>query len=258
LARLYEDRGDIARARAQYESVLAARSDDPTALTALARLARTPAERERYYSDAFDANPFSLPLIRDYQRYLGEQRAASGEQEGNTTGAKVRVALAQMQRGELVAATATIDALMLQFPDNDTLKQLRREIQERRASAAVPAFLRSRAKSASPTAAELRAVIALFRDDRLTAEQRTQLDAMTFISTVVFSGAPAPPPAAGQTIFETGTIDAVPFRFAEPTAFNGTFAPQTPLRLTYRILGATQQEGADALLLEPLRLETLR
>jgi hypothetical protein len=82
---------------------------------------------------------------------------------------------------------------------------------------------------------------------------------MTFISTAVFSGAPAPPPAtAGQTIFETGTIDAVPFRFAEPIAFNGTFAPQTPLRLTYRILGATQQEGADALLLEPLRLEALR
>ena len=258
LARLYEDRGDIARARAQYESVLAARSDDPTALTALARLARTPAERERYYADAFDANPFSLPLIRDYQRYLGEQRAASGEQEFNTTGAKVRVALAQMQRGELVAATVTIDALVLQFPDNDTLKQLRREIQQRRASAEIPAFLRSRAKSASPTAAELRALIALFRDDRLTAEQRAQLDAMTFISAAVFSGAPAPPPPSGQTIFESGSIDAVPFRFAEPIAFNGTFAPQTPLRLTYRILGATQQNGADALLLEPLRLEALR
>jgi hypothetical protein len=258
LARLYEDRGDIARARAQYESVLADRSDDPTALTALARLARTPAERERYYADAFDANPFSLPLIRDYQRYLSGAPAPSPA-DASTTGARVRLTLQQMQRGELVAATATIDALMLQFPDNDTLKQLRREIQERRASAEVPAFLRSRAKSASPTAAELRSVIALFRDDRLTAEQRTQLDAMTFISTAVFSGAPAPPPAtAGQTIFETGTIDAVPFRFAEPTAFNGTFAPQTPLRLTYRILGATQQEGADALLLEPLRLEALR
>ena len=38
LAALYEQRGDAAAARATYESVLAARSDDPTALAALARL----------------------------------------------------------------------------------------------------------------------------------------------------------------------------------------------------------------------------
>jgi hypothetical protein len=198
-----------------------------------------------------------MPLIRDYQRYLSGAPAPSPA-DASTTGARVRLALKQMQRGELVAATETIDALILQFPDNDALKELRHEVAERRASGEAPAFLRGKAKSASPTAAELRALIALFRDDRLTAEQRTQLDAMTFTSTVVFSGAPAPSPASGQTIFESGTIDTVPFRFAEPTAFNGTFALQTPLRLTYRILGATQQNGADALLLEPLRLEALR
>jgi hypothetical protein len=40
--------------------------------------------------------------------------------------------------------------------------------------------------------------------------------------------------------------------------FNGTFAAGVPLRLTYRILGATQLTGADALLLEPLRLEAVK
>ena len=31
-----------------------------------------------------------------------------------------------------------------------------------------------------------------------------------------------------------------------------TFAPRTPLRMTYRILGATTTENGDELLLEPL------
>ena len=39
---------------------------------------------------------------------------------------------------------------------------------------------------------------------------------------------------------------------------NGTFAAHVPLRLTYRILGPTQIDGADALLLEPLKLEAAR
>jgi tetratricopeptide (TPR) repeat protein len=239
LARLYEDRGELERAREQYENVLTARNDDATALGALARLARTPEERERHYAEAFDANPFSLPLIRDYQRFLGEQRAASSGQE-ETTGGRVRLALQQMQRGELVTASTTIDALLIQFPQNDTLKQLRREIEERRAPT---------------TGHDLRSLLALFRENRLTAEQRAELDRKTFTGIAVFS-APSTPSPAGQTIFESGTIDGIPFRFAEPTAFAGTFA--TPSRLTYRILGATQLNGADALLLEPVRLEPIR
>jgi hypothetical protein len=252
LAQLYEDRGDLGRAREQYANVLAARSDDPMALAALARLSRSVEERERYYAQAFDANPFSLPLIRDYQRYLGGQRAAGGEREieGDSIGSQLRRALGQIERGELLAARNTVDALLQKSPNNDALLLLRREIDERRAGGTV--VLRP-----NPTAADLRAIIAAFTTNRLTPEQRTQLDRMTFTSTAVFNVAPAPSPA-GQTIFETGTIDGVPFRFSEPTAFNGTFAAGAPQRLTYRILGATQQDGADALLLEPLRLETIR
>ncbi|HMC20543.1 MAG TPA: tetratricopeptide repeat protein [Thermoanaerobaculia bacterium] len=242
LARLYEDRGDIARAREQYANALAARSDDPTALAAMARLGRTAEERERYYVQAFDANPFSLPLIRDYQRYLGGWRVAGGGWEGNTTGGEVRRTLQQMQSGELVAALATVDALLQKFPNNDTLQLLRREIEERRTAG--PVVLRP-----EPVAADLRAIIAAFNENRLTPEQRTQLDRMTFTSEAIFNAGPP---------FETGTIFGVPFRFSEPMTFNGTFAAGVPLRLTYRILGATQLTGADALLLEPLRLEAVK
>jgi tetratricopeptide (TPR) repeat protein len=246
LARLYEDRGDFPRARQQYQNVLAARTDDPTALAALARLSESPAERERYYAEAFDANPFSLALIRDYQRYLNVAPPPSAA-TGDTTGAQLRLALQQIHRNELAAALSAITALQQKFPDNDTLRLLHREIEERRAGGSV--VLHS-----TPTGADLRAIIAAFNDNHLTPEQRAQLDKMTFTSTAVFAAEVVGAPQ-GQTIFGSGTIEEVPFRFSEPTAFNGTFAAGVPLRLTYRILGATQQNGADGLLIEPVRLE---
>jgi len=95
--------------------------------------------------------------------------------------------------------------------------------------------------SSTPTASELRALRDAF--ERLTPEQRVALDRMTFVSDVVF-------PTSGTT-FESGTIDGVAFKFAEPMIFAGTFGPRA--RLTYRILGAS----GDALLLEPVRLEAL-
>ena len=54
-----------------------------------------------------------------------------------------------------------------------------------------------------------------------------------------------------QSVFETGTLDGVAFRFSEPTEFAGAFDAGIPLRLTYRILGAS----GDALLLEPVKVE---
>jgi hypothetical protein len=246
LARLYEDRDDFAHAREQYANVLAGRSDDPTALAAMARLARNAEERERYYAEAFDANPFSLPLIRDYQQYLsvgaGVLAGTAGGTLAATPGSQIRVALQQMQRGEFVAATATVNTVLQKFPKNDTLLLLRRQIEERRAAG--PVVLRPQ-----PTASDLHAIIAAFNDNRLTPDQRSQLDRMTFTSTAIFDAGPP---------FETGRIDDVPFRFSEPMTFTGNFASKVPLRLTYRILGATQQNGADALLLEPLRLEVAR
>jgi len=78
---------------------------------------------------------------------------------------------------------------------------------------------------------------------------------MTLAGTATFASATT---ADERTTLASGTIDGVPFRFAEPTIFTGTFPANAPLRLTYRILGVTDVNGADGLLLEPLRLEPIR
>jgi len=215
LARFYEDRGDLARAREQYANVLAGRTDDPTALAALARL--DPGEQR--YKQAFDANPFSIALIRDYQRFLGGGRVADGGWGAQTDGDQMRLVLQQMQSGEYPAAIATLAAIQKQFPNNDTLALLLREIEQKR-SAFIGRY-----------------------------ENRAQLDKETFTGTAIFDQGPP---------FETGKVDGTPFRFSEPMNFNGAFAAHVPLLLTYRILGPTQLNGADALLLEPLRLEAAR
>jgi tetratricopeptide (TPR) repeat protein len=234
LASLYERRGDRERARAEYERVLAGRTDDVVALNALARLARNDAERERYYAEAFEANPFSLPLVREYQQQLRDRTPAI---HGSTTGDAVRQALAQLARGESRAARAALDALLAKFPENETLRTLRREA-EGASAVSLP--------SETPAPTELRALLGNF--ERLTPEQRAALDQATYTSVVQFEG----------TAFESGTIDSVPFRFSEPTIFDGTFDITRPLRLTYRILGVTRSGDRDALLLEPVRLEEVQ
>jgi tetratricopeptide (TPR) repeat protein len=228
LASLYEKQGDLANARTQYERVRAGRTDDVTALSALARLAPNDAERERLYTNAFEANPFSLPLIRAYRTYLRAHAQVSG-------GTPMQRALQQLERGETRAARETLDALLAKFPQNETLRGLRREAEASK-TITLP--------SSTPNATELRALLDAF--ERLAPEQRVVLDAMTFTSDVTFDG------NAGTT-FESGTIDGVSFRFGEPTVFAGTFAPQS--RLTYHILGVTRIGDRDALLFEPIRLE---
>ena len=182
---------------------------------------------ERYYADAFDANPFSLAIIREYH--------PTTRPEGDSTGARMRRVVYAVQHDELQSALAQLDALAVQFPQNDTLRTLRREINQR-ASGNLD-FLRSKT---APTSAELRTLIARF--NALTPEERSALDTTTFTSVVTFDQ-PMP--------FESGVIEGLPFKFSEPMNFSGTFEAHTPLRLTYRILGAS----TDVLLLEPVRVE---
>jgi len=217
LARLYEDRGDLQRAREQYANVLSDRSDDPTALAAMARI--DPSEEN--FKRAFDANPFSVSLIREYEKFLSGAPAAAAEGRGapQSTGDEVRLALQQMRSGEYPAAVATISTVQKQFPNNDTLALLLSEIEQKR-NAFTAAY-----------------------------ENRAQLDTQTFSGTAVFDQGPP---------FESGKVDGKAFRFPEPIHFKGTFAAHVPLLLTYRILGVTQLNGADALLLEPIRLEPAR
>src|SRR3954471_13005351 len=142
LAALYESRGDAARARQQYENVLAARSDDPTALAGIARLSQS----GEHFAEAFDANPFSPALVRDYQRYLTRHR---GEQaEGDSAGARMRHVLIAIDRGELQAAKAALNQLDRQYPGNDTLRMLREELNKPNQ---VPSFLRGGVTTATPS-----------------------------------------------------------------------------------------------------------
>jgi len=205
LAWLYEKRGATGAAREQYRRVLEGRSDDVVALTALARLAADDAERARLYAEAFEANPFSLALIREYRKAL------------TTPQTDMQRALVHLERGELRAARAVLDELLVKFPANETLRGLRREA-EGVAVVSLP--------SASPTSRELRALLEGF--ERLTPEQRAALDAMTFTSNVLVNG-------------DRATIEGV------PVTIQGTFDVHAPL--TYRILGA----AGDALLVEVAR-----
>ncbi|MBK5258862.1 MAG: hypothetical protein JJE51_04660 [Thermoanaerobaculia bacterium] len=250
LASLLETRGEIARARDEYERVLETRTDDATALAALARLSDGD-ERERRFAEAFDANPFSMALVRDYQKYVAQTPPAV---DGDSTGARVRGAIAQMEHGESRAARTTLDALIAEFPNNETLRTLRREAE---GSAGVPEFL-SGAADVIPTSAsqrDLGDLLQLLAGDKLTSQQRTRLDELQFSGTAVFTTSVA---GENQTTLESGTIEGVRFRFSEPTMFRGVFAASTPLRLAYRVLGATEVNGADALLLEPLGVEVSR
>jgi hypothetical protein len=239
LAALYEARGDAAAARAQYENVVASRSDDVTALAALARLT-SGTDRDRNYAAAFDANPFSPTLVREYRKHLQSAQPEPGDP--STPGGAMRTALQQLARGEKRAARMTLDELAKKFPNNATIAGLQREAD---ATSGVPAFLAGTSTAVTPQTNELRELIDLFANDRLTPEQRTALDRITFTSTAVFDAGPR------ESVFETGAIDGVAFRFSEPTEFAGAFSAALPLRLTYRILGAS----GDALLLEPVKVE---
>jgi hypothetical protein len=245
LASLYETRGDIAKARAEYARVLESRSDDVTALAALARLGRDSAEVERHYAEAFEANPFSMTLVREYQTYLAAHHVAvpADESTDESTGAQMRRSLVQLSRSENRAARTTLARLIEKFPANETLKTLQHE-------ASSPTTLAL--PSATPTTTELRNLLDF---ESLTPEQRAQLDQMTFTSPATFAEGKV---ENGQTILESGTIESVPFRFSEPTIFAGAFDTAHPLRLTYRILGATRVDDSEALLVEPVRLEPAR
>jgi hypothetical protein len=219
LASLYERRGAVDAAREQYRRVLEGRVDDVTALAALARLSPSEAERARLYAEAFEANPFSSALIREYRKSPTEPAT------------DMQRALVALSRGDKRTARALLDAMLAKFPANETLLLLRRE--------AEPSSIFT-LPSASPSGSELRAMLDTF--ERLTPEDRAALDAATFTSVVAFDAEP----------FASGTIDGVPFRFTEPTIFNGSFALRS--RLTYRILGVVEN---GTLLLEPIRLEAL-
>jgi tetratricopeptide (TPR) repeat protein len=302
LARLYEERGEAARAIAQLEKVLELRTDDPMALTALARLSRGPEQRDRYFASAFDANPFSIALIHEYEKFLQPQTPSPPA--GTAPGRLVQRAVHAYATGNVRQSADLLRELSTRYPDNDVVRflqarnelllggadaarntaetlrrspQLRQEllelIAESETASQPPAFLtrpetrrgalrapggarraplQGTASVIEPSAEDLQRLAGSIRLNRLSPEQRARLDSMVFSSLVRFDRPSSS--SDSTTTFSSGRIETVRFRFQQPTEFRGAFASNQPLRLDYRVLGMTEQDGETALLLEPLRI----
>ncbi len=252
LGALLENAGDTTAARQSYARVLQSRSDDSTALAGLGRLSGSATERERHFAEAFDANPFDLALVREYQQYATKGQLA--EVDDSTTGGKMRRAILELSRGDRLAAARTFESLRSAYPANDTIALL---IAETTRAETVPQFLTSGSGVQSANESELSALIALLASDRLSAEQRAALDHVTLASEVVFDSDRSPG-SDTTTDFASGHVGRAIVRFAQPFRFTGRYSAGVPLRLTYRVLGATRAGDADALLIEPVRLEAIR
>jgi|GEM_PF-598023 len=294
LGRIYEERGDVVAARAEYALVLSARNDDPTALAAMARLSAQSDDRQRYFAEAFDANPFSIDLIRSYEQFLSGGSMTAPEE--HSTGARVRLLLQQMKSQQTRAAAATLDALLAANRGNEVVaylaarlaiergdiaaartesaeigrSDLRADLDRRFETAVVtpPAFLSAPGTvegsplSSSPagiavrdpSAADLRSVIRLFSTSTILPSQREELDRIQFSSMAMMTPGTTGPEPS-TTSFQSGMIEGIAFRFQRPALFRGSFDAARPLRLSYRILGVTDGGGGDQLLLEPVRLE---
>lgn len=283
LARLYEDRGDTDQARAVYQSVLVERSDDPGALSGLARLET--ANRNESFADAFEANPFSIELIDQYESFLSRNPSPSdsmGAREGDTPGALMRRALRLLNLNRHDELLRILDKLESRFPRNDVITYLRarsffasgqtekaneirkhlassphlatrlsKEIDE--SSAVVPKFLDGTAAASvtDPSEKDLLALLALLNRQKLSDQQRQNLDAMTFQSLAKVDAVAV---NNGQSTFGRGSIGAIPFTFMAPVTFQLSVSPGEPLQLTYRILGATRIDDVNGLLIEPVRI----
>ena len=164
---------------------------------------------------------------------------------GGSVGSRVRLAIQQIHASDLRRARQTLEALLKAHPNNDVLQSLLKRAAL--TSSGRPWFLVEPPELVNnPSESDLRAVLALFATNTLAPADRATLDGEKFSSITMFD---APD---GQT-FRSGTMNKVPFRFQNPTRFEGIDANASSLRVTYRILGATTVDGRDALLIEPLR-----
>jgi tetratricopeptide (TPR) repeat protein len=244
LAWLYETAGSAEKARAEYQTVVSQRSDEAAALAGLARLASDPQERDRYLSQSLDANPFALDVVEDYELHV--QAGNASPAAGASVGSRVRQTIQQIHASDMRGARQTLETLLAAHPNNDVLQSLM-ERASLSASSGRPWFLAEpKDLVPNPSEADLRAVLSLFAADTIAPADRATLDQAKFSSIVMFDA------VDGQT-FRSGTMNKVPFRFQNPTRFEGIDPTASSLRVTYRILGATTVDDRDALLIEPLR-----
>lgn len=268
-------------AAAVYRTVLAWREDDPVALQGLARTTRDDAQRLRYFEQAFEANPFSIPLLQEFDQFA-EQRDLPLP-SGSSTGARVRRGILESQRGDHARARTTLQQLRREFPSSEVVEfliarnelrdgssgadlnvlptlrderlrsELRSAIDERaRAGAARPHFLTlaTRGQVIRDTSPDdLARLLTVIRFGTLSPAERALVDSLTFSSVATFD-ALRQSPQPGTTQFISGTIGGVRFRFPAATTFRGLFETTT-LRLTYRVLDV----AGDELIVEPVGVE---
>ncbi len=285
LARMFEEGGRDAEAEAQYQAVLRDRIDDPLALAGMARLA-SGEERRRYFAESFDASPFSLALVRQYEAFLTGRRVKPSTRQSQ--GGKVQRAIEDTAEGRHQSATAMLEQLVAAHPGNSTLHYLlvRSEIHagrfdraraglgrpgmaselsdelrallslEETAASRVPSFLNAD-HSTEPvdlSAEDLSLLLRQLRAGALAPEHLVRLDALHFIAPVLFEEATARD--VETTTFHSGLVYHLPFRFATPATFRGRYDAGTQHRLEFQILGITEADGKETLLLQPWKVNS--
>ncbi|MGK2858625.1 MAG: hypothetical protein ACSLFQ_15600, partial [Thermoanaerobaculia bacterium] len=109
LGRHHEARGETAAARSAWERVLRMREDDPVALAGLARLATTPRETSQWHLSSLEANPWSIPQIRQYEAFAESPDAP--QPNGSSPGAAMQRAVWLLARDRGAEASVEIDRI---------------------------------------------------------------------------------------------------------------------------------------------------
>lgn len=297
LATIYEESGRITEAETQYRSVLRDRVDDPTALAGMARLG-SGEERRRYFEESFDASPFSLPVVRQYEAFLDEHpdevsmRRSRGKAVDRNPrlrpGRVVQRAVEEAAVERHQEAVALLEPLAALHPENSTLRYLivrskiragrfehaRETLQqsgmpgrladelralladEQAAASAIPSFLDGEipAGPVELSHEELVLLLRKLRTGSLAPEQMTMLDALHFTAPVSFERATSSD--SETTTFQSGSMHRQPFRFAAPVAFRGRYDASAELQLEFQILGVTESDGRETILLQPWKVRS--
>ncbi|MHB0969365.1 MAG: tetratricopeptide repeat protein [Thermoanaerobaculia bacterium] len=269
LAAIYEEQGRAAEARSQYEAALRSRRDDATALAGMARLAKSAGDRDRWFAEAFTANPYSWALLSAYEDAARD--ATLTRPTGKHPGDLVRAILFDLAH-DRVPSQETLGSLS-SLSNNDVVIYLNaralaargdrdaaraiaaeaqcavalRELESRMGDeATLPPAFASAGHVNQPAENDLAAVASSW--GRLSPEGKARLDALTFESRATFDAAET---REGTTVLASGRIGGIAFRFATPTAFRGEWAARVPLTLRYRIVASEESDG-PMLIVEPL------
>ncbi len=282
LARLYEDSGQLDRARSQYEKVIARRTDDAIALTALARLSGTLQARRARFLESFEANPFALPLMIDYENFAKSNQPLAAA--GDTTASQVIAVINALVAQNPPAAASAMQQLERRHASNDSVTYLSARLAEARGDSAKadeissrlpsssdhradlrlrfnsrsdatvpPVFLRQGATTTTASSIELAALVKSLRSGKLDPEARQGIDTLIVKADVEIEETVRAD--AETTDIEMVKSGATVLKFPQATRFTGDFSGRRRAILSFRILGLTTVPSGEALLVEPVLLE---